>query len=345
MPYARYLIAFLGSFWLSSPLAAHPFGTGFSEDSALPASDGLLHWFMIKQAALQEVLYQMAFNVGANSQTMLAFWSLCLLYGILHAIGPGHGKAVLSAYLFAHGQRLRQSLILSFAAALLQGLIAIAIVGIIIFFLNATASYLRATDHWVELIAYFAIIAVGTWLTLIRGWRLLKAIVPPDVLGQFRFNWSIKAPLTLCFVTPSTEKAPSFLAHTPPHETHTHTRGCCGHHALLVAPVSPSWSQTLSTIIAAGLRPCSGAILILTYTASQNVFWIGVIGVMLMSAGTAVTTAGVATLSVFAKTWLLSRLSHTSRWHVIAARLLEFLAAVLVLIFGLTLLIILPQSG
>ena len=60
-------------------------------------------------------------------------WTLLgvsFLYGIFHAAGPGHGKAVISSYLVANEETWRRGIVLSFASALLQAFVAVALVGI-----------------------------------------------------------------------------------------------------------------------------------------------------------------------------------------------------------------------
>ena len=41
---------------------------------------------------------------------------MAFLYGIFHAAGPGHGKAVISSYLFANHETWRRGVVLSFAS-------------------------------------------------------------------------------------------------------------------------------------------------------------------------------------------------------------------------------------
>ena len=63
-------------------------------------------------------------------------------------------------------------------------------------------------------------------------------------------------------------------------------------------------------IFAVGLRPCSGAILILVFALAQGIFWAGVAATFVMGLGTAITVAGIATLTVSA-TALAARIAAT----------------------------------
>ena len=57
----------------------------------------------------------------------------------------------------------------------------------------------------------------------------------------------------------------------------------------------------LAAIVAVGLRPCSGAIIVLVFALAQGLFWIGVASTFVMGIGTAITVAAIATLAVGAR--------------------------------------------
>ena len=94
---------------------------------------------------------------------------LSFAYGVFHAAGPGHGKAVISSYLVATGEGFRRGVALSALAALAQALAAIALVG-----LFAVDPRRDRMDHGArDLLArsrelHAAILAVGAVL-LVRG--------------------------------------------------------------------------------------------------------------------------------------------------------------------------------
>ena len=58
------------------------------------------------------------------------------------------------------------------------------------------------------------------------------------------------------------------------------------------------WQRGLSAIVAVGLRPCSGAIIVLVFALAQGLFWAGVAATFVMGLGTAITVAAIATLAV-----------------------------------------------
>ncbi len=80
--------------------------------------------------------------------------AISFAYGIFHAAGPGHGKAVISSYLVANEETARRGIVLSFASALLQALVAVAIVGVFAWLLNATAKTMCGAEKAIEIASY-----------------------------------------------------------------------------------------------------------------------------------------------------------------------------------------------
>ncbi|HYA80296.1 MAG TPA: hypothetical protein VED87_05140, partial [Methylocystis sp.] len=101
-----------------------------------------------------------------------AFWTLAaasFAYGVFHAAGPGHGKAVLASYMIASRIALRRGVILAALAALLQGGVAIVLVGLLAALLDVTATTMRAVADRIELASYAAIALVGLNLVWAKG--------------------------------------------------------------------------------------------------------------------------------------------------------------------------------
>ena len=99
------------------------------------------------------------------------------------------------------------------------------------------------------------------------------------------------------------------------------------------------WLRGLGAILAVGLRPCSGAILILVFALAQGLFWAGVAATFVMGLGTAITVAAIAVMAVSAKD-LAGRLSGAREGGgALIMRGVEFGAAGLVLLFGVGLLL------
>ena len=98
------------------------------------------------------------------------------------------------------------------------------------------------------------------------------------------------------------------------------------------------WQRGLSAVIAVGLRPCSGAVLVLVFALAQGLFWAGVAATFAMGLGTALTVAAIATFAVGAKGLATRLASGRGGYGLVAVRGLEVTAAVFVLAFGVLLL-------
>jgi len=98
------------------------------------------------------------------------------------------------------------------------------------------------------------------------------------------------------------------------------------------------WRRGLSAIVAVGLRPCSGAIIVLVFALAQGLFWAGVASTFVMGLGTAITVATIATLAVGAKTLAKRIAAARAGYGVVIVRGVEVGAAFVVVLFGVLLL-------
>ena len=104
-----------------------PFGMPRPASPAPPPADGVIGWIFAKQA---EFYREISRTIRAAKSDGSAVWTLLAIsfaYGVFHAAGPGHGKAVISSYLVANEETWRRGIVLSFASALLQAFVAVTI--------------------------------------------------------------------------------------------------------------------------------------------------------------------------------------------------------------------------
>jgi nickel/cobalt exporter len=294
----------------------HPFAVGGNE--ATGAGTGFAAVILAWQAKFHQ---QLQSAVSALKTDRSAFWGLALAsfaYGVFHAAGPGHGKAVLASYMIANETALGRGLLLAALAALLQGAVAIAIVGVAAVIFNATAKHMSDAAALIETLSYAAIAALGARLVWTKGRAFLAALRTPAPSPEGRFVCeAVDDPL------------------------HVHGADCGHMHApdpRALVDDRFSWPNAVATVIAAGARPCSGAILILVFALSKGLFLVGVSSALLISAGTAITTGGLAALAVFAKDAALKLSRSGSRRSLLAIRGAELAAAALVLALGALLL-------
>lgn len=333
-----------------------PFGVGRPQ-SVPPPSDGIIGWIFAKQA---EFYRQFSGLIRAGKSDGSALWTLMgvsFLYGVFHAAGPGHGKAVISSYLVANEETWKRGVVLSFASAFLQALVAVVLVSIAAAVLNATASTMKIAVNVIETISYGLIIVIGLRLLWVKGRAFIRearSLNKPSSVGAA--------------ATPAAHKHDhAHHPHDHGHEHHHHDHAHHDHshddhahhnhhghdhghshdhdhdtsawgHAHAPEPeelAGPGgWKRGLTAIVAVGLRPCSGAILVLVFALAQGLFWAGVASTFVMGLGTAITVAAIATIAVGARSWAghLSRAS--TGYGMLAMRGIEVGAAVVIVCFG-----------
>ncbi|HWF95402.1 MAG TPA: nickel/cobalt transporter [Xanthobacteraceae bacterium] len=342
-----------------------PFGGPRPGTSPVPVG-GIVGWLFAKQA---EFYRQFSGLIRASKADGSAAWSLMglsFLYGIFHAAGPGHGKAVISSYLVANEETWVRGVVLSFLSALMQAFVAIAIVGVAAVLLHASAATMNGAVNWIETLSYTLIIVVGLRLLWVKGRAFISALRD---LG--RPTAAVGAAVT-----------PAHAAHEhDDHDHHEHDHAHCDHgrhdDAHTAAPASCShgdhdhdhghshhdhdhddasawghahapepeelagpggWRRGLTAIVAVGLRPCSGAILVLVFALAQGLFWVGAASTFTMGLGTFITVAAIATLAVSARAWAQRIAGAKSSYGTLAMRGIEAGAAVVIIAFGALLL-------
>lgn len=210
-----------------------------------------------------------------EEHSLATAWSLLLLsflYGLFHAAGPGHGKAVISAYLLTHESQVRRGLWLAATASLVQGITAIVLVQGVVALIGWTRRDAQAAVGTLESISFALIAALGAGLTLRALWALWR-----------RFGARRSAAAA---------------------SDHAHDHGCssgCGHQHV---PSQEQLSQPASLrslvaiVLSIGIRPCSGAVLVLIFAEILDLRLIGILSVIAMSVGTALAVSALALLTV-----------------------------------------------
>ena len=284
---------------LTAPPPRSPFGIGIRE--AAPAATGLGGWLLAVQASfsqsLQSALSALKQGGGFGPLAMLGF-----AYGVFHAAGPGHGKAVIAGYIVAGERTLARGFGLSAAAALLQACVAVALVAVGALVVGATAAGMTRAGTVIETASFSLVAVLGLAVTWRKAGRLAAlatggggSACGPDC-GHARFS-----------------------------------------DADAIAQLE-TWRERLGVVLAAGSRPCAGAVLILVLSAAQGVFLAGLAAVFAMALGTALTTGALASLAVFAKGLALRLAGGRGQAGALAVGGLELLAAAFVLVLGLALL-------
>ncbi|MER9580591.1 nickel/cobalt transporter [Mesorhizobium sp. M0276] len=356
-------------------------------DGIAPSTGPFAHiliWINLRQ---QEFYRALATAMKAMRQDGSKIWilvGLSFAYGIFHAAGPGHGKAVISSYMVANEVALRRGILLSFVSALLQGLTAVAVMGVAYFVLRGTSVTMTDAAWFMEIMSFVFVTLFGAWLL----WRKLG----PAVLRLFGKGpaYSLSAAHAGHSHGGHSHAGHSHAAHghsahghshalqvhhdhdhvhnhshdhhdhgthdhdhaTHDHAHHDHAAGevcdTCGHsHAPDPALLSGDrfdWRTAWSAVAAVGIRPCSGALIVLSFALLNGLWLGGLLSVLAMSLGTAITVSALATLAVTAKNWAVYFAGDGRMGNRIHS-IVEIGGAAFVFLFGLLLLSASLASG
>ncbi|MFD1801892.1 nickel/cobalt transporter [Mixta tenebrionis] len=249
-------------------------------------------------------------------QAGIALLGFSLLYGILHALGPGHGKVVIATFLATHPTRLKTSLQLTLAAAVVQGLVAVALVTLMLVVLQTTSRQLHLSSFWLEKGSYLLVIGLGGWLCW-RALRQLMRLRPADGAAP-----------------------PGYQLHSAGHQHHAHCG--CGHQHLpdnRQLARATGWKTSLLLVLSMGMRPCSGAIMMLLFARVIGVYGWGVASALAMALGTALTVSAMALLvqSSRALALRLNRRAAPALWQRVALHSLALAGGTLLMVGGVIL--------
>ena len=247
---------------------------------------GFVHGLVVAVIRIQRRLYEVLASVAQQAKTnsspwpLLALFGVSFLYGVLHAIGPGHGKVVISSYLLASGGGARHGLLLCLASALVQAASAVALVGVLALLLDFSRFEIDREGRLVEEASYVLIILLGAWM----------------LITTFRSAWS--------------------AGH---HHGHSHLPD--GHAGCATAldgsrAKRADWRHYGAVVVATGIRPCSGAILVLLFTLAQGIFVAGIGAAFVMALGTSITISVLALLALLSRRAALRIAGEESVWQV-----------------------------
>ena len=241
-------------------------------------------------------------KAGSGSAALWTLATVCFGYGVVHTLGPGHGKAVVVAY-FLDSSRPR---------GWLEGIFA----GSWIAFTHTVAALLLATVlklsasvglfgalreiRNVEMVSYTLILLVGFW----RLWA--------GITGRLHEH-------------PHGDDHGHDHAHHHHHDGHGHD-----HH-----PDHGSGKEGQRTVAgwllltAAGIAPCAGALIVILLSVALDVVWAGVVGVIAIALGMALTLSGIGLASMAAHRLIIAdgRSQEIGRFTAIAASLIVIATA------------------
>ncbi|MGJ7470455.1 nickel/cobalt transporter [Kosakonia cowanii] len=270
-----------------------------------------LQWCLATQITLHRylVMYLLQLN---NHQYSGGLWLLtgAFFYGVLHAIGPGHGKFIVATYLSTNKESETAARVVPLLGSLMQGISAILFVFILAVGFNLASGDLSESRWYVEKVSAVLIGGFGAYII----WRAVKSLRPRALR----------------------------IRSLP----HVHDAQCgCGHHGVGVS-TQGDWKTRLGVILAIGARPCSGAIMILLFSNALGIVTWGMAAVMTMAFGTALSIMGLSLAVRYARNRTAALFGSESghlRWLVPG---LKIAGGVALMLFALVLfLTVIPVSA
>jgi ABC-type nickel/cobalt efflux system permease component RcnA len=398
--FALLVVVYVLSHFLPHAHAQSSLGIG-SNEATLPSTGlfgPLLNWVNVQQQEFYRALTGALKAMREDGSKLWVLVGLSFAYGIFHAAGPGHGKAVISSYMLANEVALRRGILLSFISAFLQAFTAITVMTLVFLVLRGTAISMTDATWFLEVASYALISAFGAWLLwrkagpLVRGLfsgqpaRSLSAAHTHahshshhghshdhhhhehdhdheddhahgehDHAHAYSHAGHAHAASSASAVGLSTHSEHSHShshahehdarAHAHSHDHHSHAEGevcdTCGHsHApdpKMLSGDRFDWRTAWSAMAAVGLRPCAGALIVLSFAFLNGLWAGGVLSVLAMAVGTAITVSVLATIAVTAKNFAVAMAGDGRMGNRIHAAI-EILGAAFVLIVGLLLL-------
>ncbi len=267
----------------------------FTEDPILWVRDQQRRFYGSMSGALRQI------KTGAP---LAATWTLMLLsfgYGVFHAAGPGHGKTVITAWLLATENELRRGVLIAMLSALIQALTAIAIVSALLLLVAAAGAAARDVAGYLESTSYALIAGMGLYLI-----------------------WTAFRPYT------------HDAAHDHHHGHHRHDEHCGHAHVPDARQMKGEWSlaRAFSLSLAVGIRPCTGAILVLIFANALGLYWAGIASTFAMAAGTFLTVTAIAAVAVYARRLAMRLASRGDRWPGLLASGLRIGGGVAIALLG-----------
>lgn len=275
----------------------------------------VMEWQKIFNAQLSASLNALGENQSTAGLTLVM---ISFLYGVFHAVGPGHGKFMLTGYLSLEKTKLNQAMKITFASALVQGVVAVLLVSIIVAIFTLSRQYFNLTLKWVERTSFVIMILLGIYWCF-QTIKAMKRVKKPQIKSiQLSQNIPQKQPLV----------------------HHVHHENCgCGHKHLPTQKEmqgAKDWKAQLMLVLSIGARPCSGAILVLFLSYTLNLYFWGVISAFAMALGTGMTLSLFAFIVLMAR----NRAVKLSHWYFSAkvnrngAWLFKFILGITLIVFG-----------
>lgn len=299
---------------------ASPFGIGTPGAEAAPAEAPQGEPSVLRRAGTWVIMLQSRVNRAINAQLMavkagdkpFALWGgllIAFLYGVFHALGPGHGKSVIIGY-----------------------------------FLGREAHPLRgiAMASWISLSHVVGAIVIVTVVHFILSESLASPVDEVDGLRIFSYAAILLIGLVMLGQALRGGGHGHAHHHSQGHDDHAHAHAHA--HGAHCAHVPGARKEQGLLGVAAGFIPCSGAILILVFALTNGIVFAGIAMTLAIAVGMAITLSVMGVASILVRRQIVLRLPESA----VASRAFSLIGPILVTAIGAVLLcgaLLLPTAA
>ncbi|MEZ8227983.1 nickel/cobalt transporter [Vibrio splendidus] len=311
-----------------------------------------IQWQREVNSELADLLYEAKSNPWGAGSYLIGF---SFIYGMLHSLGPGHGKVIVSTYLATHPTKAKASLVLTVVSAFLQALVAILLVSVLLWGFSASMRVVNDKANMFVSLSFALVAVVGTLIC----WKALKNIY--STMRKPQLTLRVKAITPLATGAVSSVPVHTSMAlrssgsrimgatnalqaadHT--HADHSHADCGCGHQHVADPEAinkASTFREYAGIIVTIGIRPCTGAIMVLLFANMVGLYWMGVLSAFAMAVGTALTTSLIAMMTLtgkhLVKRYLAAGNKNSSESLKVAGHYLQLFGGILLVLIGLLL--------
>jgi len=272
---------------------------------AISLLDSAHSWFGNIQRRLS-ILFTRAMTAIRDRNSSTAIWIgvlLSFIYGILHTLGPGHGKAVVISYFVGHGGSLGRGIRMGSQIAVFHVLSAVVVVLLTNFIIRQATGHVPSDFRLVKLISYSVITVIGVYML----WQALRIVM----------------------FKPAGHGHEHGLDSVGGDAGHHSSCACSSHSTQHAGPVG--WLA-----LAVGAVPCTGALLVLLLGLSNDLLGPAILMVVAMSLGMAISMSGIGILAILGRRYVDRKFIQSDSLPVGFGHAIRITAAALIVIVGIS---------
>ena len=275
------------------------------------------HSWLQKWQAKASLIFTRAMSGLRDDGSSKAFWFAILVafgYGLVHTLGPGHGKSVMISYFIGEGGNFRKGITMGVMIAITHVLSSIIVVLVMDFAVRQATGQAPSDYRVIRLGSYALIILIG-------------AVMLRRAIQSSRHSRNSDK---------SETGANSHAGHDHHHESHGDHHDDHAHHDCLACSALEKKKKGAGTwlALAVGVVPCTGALLVLLFGVANDLLFPAILMVAAISAGMAIAMSGIGVLAILGRRMAFRRMKDDEARRTRFTSGLRIAGATVVLLIG-----------